>query len=168
MAVVIGNAELTDDELHTVVVGVEGLLNSRPLSYQSADAADPTPLTPNHFLVGMSGDQLSPEPEDKSDAVGLRKLWRRIQNVIRQFWESWLKEVVPGLHPRSKWRAAQKDLTEGDVVLVVEPDLPRGRWALGRITKVFPGPDGHVRAVDVNTRGSVYRRPIQRVCPLEV
>ena len=31
MKAVIGNAEITDEELLTTIVGVEGLMNSRPL-----------------------------------------------------------------------------------------------------------------------------------------
>jgi hypothetical protein len=37
------------------------------------------------------------------------------------------------------------DLKPGDVVLVINPNLPRGHWPLGRFIEVFPGKDGHVR-----------------------
>ena len=43
---VLGNAEITDEELASVIVGTEGLLNSRPLTYQSTNHLDPEPLTP--------------------------------------------------------------------------------------------------------------------------
>ena len=164
----LGTADVTDDELNTVMASVEGLLNNRPLGYQSADASDPTPLTPNHFLQGMAGEQMAPDPTGKAGIAGLRRRWRRVQEMVLHFWHRWQKEILPALHPRSKWRVAQRDLAKGDVVLVVEPDQPRGKWSLGRITEVYPGPDNHVRAVDVETRGTVYRRPIQRVCPLDV
>ena len=36
----------------TVFAGVESLLNSRPLTYQSADHRDILPLSLNHFLHG--------------------------------------------------------------------------------------------------------------------
>ena len=52
---VLGNADVNDKELVTALVGVEALLNSRPLTYQSADVKDTTPLTPNlngHLLSG--------------------------------------------------------------------------------------------------------------------
>ena len=45
------NAKLNYDELHTVLVEVEGTLNSRPLTYVSSD--DPEePLTPSHLMYG--------------------------------------------------------------------------------------------------------------------
>ena len=37
----------------------------------------------------------------------------------------------------------------GDVVLVIEPDVPRRHWNLRRIEAVYPGQDGLVRVVDV-------------------
>ena len=39
------------DELHTLLIEVEAVLNSRPLTYVSADDVD-EPLTPSHLLVG--------------------------------------------------------------------------------------------------------------------
>ena len=45
------NAKLNYDELHTVLVEVEGTLNSRPLTHVSSD--DPEePLTPSHMMYG--------------------------------------------------------------------------------------------------------------------
>ena len=49
---ILGSADITDEELLSAVVGAEGLINPRPLTYQSSDPADLTPLTPNHFLHG--------------------------------------------------------------------------------------------------------------------
>lgn len=37
-----------------------------------------------------------------------------------------------------------KDLKGGDIVLVLEKDLPRGRWPLVRIVETYPGRDGQV------------------------
>ncbi|XP_077992826.1 uncharacterized protein LOC144446859 [Glandiceps talaboti] len=47
---ILGNARVTDEELHTAIVEVEGLMNSRPLTYCSNDPTDEPVLTPNHFL----------------------------------------------------------------------------------------------------------------------
>ena len=45
---------------------------------------------------------------------------------------------------------------------------PRGHWPLGRIEVTYPGMDGHVRAVDVRVKGQGMRRPIVKLCPLEL
>ena len=61
---VLGNADITDEELLTAITGAEGLLNSGPLTYQSSDPKDEPVLTPNHFLHGQCGGQLAPETVD--------------------------------------------------------------------------------------------------------
>ena len=66
----------------TAVIGAEGLFNSRPLTYQSANPADDVPLTPNHFLHGQVGGQFAPTSVD-STQFNLRKRWRRIQDLVR-------------------------------------------------------------------------------------
>lgn len=46
----IGSADATNEELMTAFAGAVALINSRPLTYQSANPNDDVPLTPNHFL----------------------------------------------------------------------------------------------------------------------
>lgn len=45
-------ASLTYEELETVVIGVERVLNSRPLRPMSNNPNDLAALTPGHFLIG--------------------------------------------------------------------------------------------------------------------
>ena len=59
---IVGERDVNDEELITVFTGVESLLNSRPLTYQSSDPRDGVPLTPNHFLHGQMGDSSHPSP----------------------------------------------------------------------------------------------------------
>ena len=162
---ILGSADITDEELLSDVVGAEGLINSRPLTYQSANPQDPVPLTPNHFLHGQLGGRFAPDGVD-STAFNPRRRWRRVQELVRHFWHRWLREWLPSLNPRKKWFRDQKNFQEGDVVIVMSPDTPRERWPLGRITKAHPGQDGRVR-VDVQVGKSVMRRPVVKVCPLE-
>jgi len=56
---ILGTADMTDEELMTVFTGAEALINSRPLTYQSANSSDDTPITPNHFLIGQVGGQFA-------------------------------------------------------------------------------------------------------------
>lgn len=48
---VVGRARLHHDELLTVLVEIEGVINSRPLTYLFSDDLT-EPLTPSHFLCG--------------------------------------------------------------------------------------------------------------------
>ena len=79
-----------------------------------------------------------------------------------------MKEYLSTLNTQNKWVEEKRNIAPGDVVLMVDPGNPRGHWPLGRIQKVFPGPDGKVRVVRVRTGGKDYVRPITRLCPLEL
>ena len=52
---ILGNSDVTDEELMTAFTGAETLINSRPLTYQSANPQDDVPLTPNHLICGQLG-----------------------------------------------------------------------------------------------------------------
>ena len=165
MRAILKDADITDEELETAIVGAEGQLNSRPITYVSSDVDDLTPLTPNHFLVGQLGGQYAPEVFDVEEGRNLRS--RRIQQLLGQFWSRWRKEFLPTLNKRGKWFHPQRNLKEGDVVLVVDTKTKRGEWPLGRIVEVYPGQDRLVRVVKVKVGENVYTRPVHRVCPLE-
>lgn len=162
---VLGQSDIRDEELITAFTGVESLLNSRPLTYQSSDHRDITPLTPNHFLHGQLGGHIAPESVDTSD-FSLKKRWRRVQQLITQVWSRWLSEYLPTLNRRPKWNEVVKDLKDGDIVLVLNKDLPRGRWPLGRIIETYPGKDGHTRVAKVQCGDKTMVRPIHKLVPL--
>ena len=61
------NTGLNDEELVTKSTGAEVLLNSRPLTYQSASHEDDVPSTPNHFLIGQDSGQFTPESVEETN-----------------------------------------------------------------------------------------------------
>ena len=164
---VLQDADINDEELHTTFVGVEDLLNSRPITYQSSHPADELPLTPNHFLHGRVGGEFAADTVDTVDYVA-RKRWRRVQELVRHVWSRWMKEWLPELRRRRKWQQAQRDFVVGDIVLIIDADAPRGRWVMGRIECIYPGKDGHVRTVKVNTVHGSYVRPVTKLCRMEL
>ena len=69
---------------------------------------------------------------------------------------------------RDKKGRPRRNAQVGDLVLVVDQDLPRGKWHLARIVRVIQGKDGLVRTVEVKTgSSSSLLRPIQKLCLLE-
>lgn len=58
----IGQARLTYEEMHTAILEVEAILNSRPLSYTTSEDTE-EPLTPSHLLIGR---RLLSLPDDLS------------------------------------------------------------------------------------------------------
>ena len=65
---VLGRSFITLEALQTLVVEIESVLNDRPLTYLSADARDPEPLTPSHLLYGRRITTL-PHPTIEEDEI---------------------------------------------------------------------------------------------------
>ena len=68
---------------------------------------------------------------------------------MRQFWEKWHVMVFPSLVPQYKWRLHERDVCEGDVVLLRDESASPGDYKLGQVSGVKLGEDGHVRSVTV-------------------
>lgn len=164
---VIGQQRLTYEEFSTVLVQVEALLNSRPLTPLSADPNDLSALTPGHFL---STEPLTIVPdEDLSDTkVSVVQRWKMLQKMQQDFWKKWSQEYMHTLQQRMKWHDKQPIVEKGSLVLVVNEQTSPMKWPLGRIVSTHPGSDGICRVVTVRTASGVYKRPVVKLCPLPV
>lgn len=163
---VAGTDLFTFENFNTLIIEIEAVLNSRPLTPISADPNDLQVLTPGHFLVG---DALtSPGERDFRDIPSNRlSSWQHIQKIKQDFWKRWHREYLNELATRSKWtKGGQPLLKEGTIVLLRDDNLPSMQWALGRIIKVHPGSDGIVRTVTLQTATSVLDRSVKKVVPL--
>ena len=78
-----------------------------------------------------------------------------------------MKLYLPTLTKRGKWNQKQRNFAVGDVVLVVDPNQPRGQWKIGRVMEVYPVLDQLVRVAKIKTDVGIYTRPILRLCLLE-
>lgn len=157
---------LTDEGLLTFMAEAESILNDRPITPVSNDVKDPLPLSPNQLLTMKPSSCLPQGVFSKQDCYG-KRWWRQVQYMANIFWKRWLKEYLPLLQCRSKWLTPQRNMTIGDLVLLVEENTPRGQWPLGIVTDVKLGRDGLVRSVRVRVGHSTKVRPITKLCLLE-
>ncbi|XP_039761266.1 uncharacterized protein LOC120634604 [Pararge aegeria] len=165
---VLGNAHLDFEDLYTVLVQIEAILNSRPLTPLSNDPLDLTPLTPGHFLVGRPLTAL-PTPERLHTNESRLSRFERLERMRQHFWSRWHKEYLAELQQRTKWQTSKGPaLKEGMLVLIKEDALPPMKWSLGRVIKTHPGSDGVVRVADLRTAKGVVRRAFNRICPLPI
>lgn len=162
---VIGNLHLTFEELQTLFAQVEAILNSRPLCPMTSNPNDFLPLSPGHFLIGRA---LTSFPSPQIEEVDPNKLKRfqRLEQIRQHFWRRWQNEYINELQRRQKWLKDTPQLKVDDLVLIKEENLPPLCWRLGRVTKLFPGPDGVIRVADVRTSTNCLRRALVRLCPL--
>ena len=137
-----------DETFRTLLVEVENIVNSRPLSVDNIN--DPEylePLIPNHLPTMKSKLLLPPPGRFQKPDLYVRQKWRRMQYLANQFRLRWRKEYVQSLHRRNKWLSAKRNLKESDIVLLSGDNLQRNQWPLARIETVLCGSDGLVRKV---------------------
>ncbi|KAI8436459.1 hypothetical protein MSG28_010030 [Choristoneura fumiferana] len=152
-----------EETLLTLLLEAEAIVNSRPLSHVSIESDEEETLTPFHFLIGSSSNQSLPGGMDDTDLLR-RAEWRKALRLADHFWERWVKEVLPTMQPRQTTSENRNvNLKIGDIVIIVDENLPRGTWPRGRVAKLFPGKDGVVRVVDVATAGGLLRRPTRKL-----
>lgn len=76
------------DELNTLIAGIEAVLNSRPISACSEDSCDASYLTPGHFLIG-SAINAYPELDLVGISVNRLSRWQRVEQCHQHFWKRW-------------------------------------------------------------------------------
>ena len=97
----------------------------------------------------------------------LSEHFRYQQRLQSHFWSCWLREYLPSLTVRQKWTKEEVPLKQGDVVLISEDNIPRVKWKLGKVVDTFPGKDGRIRTVRVQTKKGMINRLVQKLHLLE-
>ena len=154
---------LNDESFRTLLVEIEAVLNSRPLTVKClSDVESPLPLTPNHLLTMKSEIVMPPPGRFERVDVYSRKRWRRVQHICNEFWSRWRKEYLQLLQTRQKWNDTKRNLQTGDIVLVKE-DTKRNEWKLAVVDSVKQSDDGVVRTVEIRQGKSKYLRPVNKL-----
>ncbi|XP_004527192.1 uncharacterized protein LOC101450964 [Ceratitis capitata] len=91
--------KFTFEEFTTLLVRIEAVLNSRPLSAISQDTADLTALTPGPFIRGAP---LMAMPEPNAIDLSLTNRWEKIKVLHHEFSRRWKEEYLKDLQKRYK------------------------------------------------------------------
>ena len=178
---VIGNAKLKFDELNTLLIEVESMLNSRPLTYLSEENYD-VAITPYHMMFGRNILNNCYVNKDLNVDITKKDVNNRVKYmevVLQHFWNRFYVEYTTALRERTLYNKTKTSdqclLSENDVVLIKEDKMvPRTQWKKGKIEKLLYGKDGHVRGARLKLYNSkrnnftFVNRPIQKVIPLEI
>ncbi|XP_055913226.1 uncharacterized protein LOC129946883 [Eupeodes corollae] len=169
---ILQDASLTFQELNTIIIQIESVLNSRPITPISDNPSDLYALTPGHFIIGCPLTCL-PEP-DVLEVKSINSLsrYQLLQWYFQMFWKRWSTEYLQNLQLRTKWKQSQSqnNLRIGDVVLIVEENSPPLKWKLGKIIEVQPGKDDIVRKATVKTSTGIIERASMKLrrLPIEI
>lgn len=164
---VMGNQVFTFEALATVLAQIEACLNSRPLTPLSDDPSDVNALTPGHFLIGEP--LVQPLTKDLSDVPPNRlRLWSIVQRTTQAFWKRWHEEYLTTMQQRRKWFRAEPNIAVGDLVLLMNENMPPAKWLMARVIAIHTAEDGLVRSCTVRTATTELQRPVQKLCLLPV
>ncbi len=180
----LGRSLLTLDELNTLVVEVEAVINDRPITYVPADVGDLEPLSPSmlangrnitvlpHRIITMD-DMNDPDYGVSVNKCDMQNRMKRLDMMYKHCWKRWRSEYLPTLREahalKSKCLGQSTNIIKvGDVVLVHSDNDKRVQWPMAFVTKLNIGIDGLVRSVEIRTKHGISNRPIAKLYPLEV
>ncbi|GFV50616.1 integrase catalytic domain-containing protein [Trichonephila clavipes] len=151
----LGRSRLTYEEFETVIIQVEGILNSRPLTPISNDFDNFEVLTPAHFLIGrsinsileplvinISDNRLPLAENNKGNSGSLEKMEYRL----------------------SEYSPTERKVNdrEGQCNVWYNGNCKGGFYtslqlAFRRVVEVYHGSDGKVRTVRIKTKNGEFR-----------
>lgn len=129
---VLSNSRVTSDELLTILVQIEGTINSRPLTYEYNES-DTETLTPSHLIFGRRIKPSMPDipvEDEEENEDSCSKRFRHLSIRLAHFWRRWRNEYLSGLreYHRNKSTESERVIHIGDVVTVFEDNVKRGCW----------------------------------------
>lgn len=160
----LGSSLLSFEELTTVLVRIEGCMNSRPLLPLSSDPNDLGTLTPAHFLVR---NMIRPLPDIRNVPLNRLNQYEKLQKYSQNFWYRWRNEYLKELNQQYCANPKRYQVTVGDIVILKDESLGPARWPLARIMETHPGPDGVTRVATLRTSSGILKRAVSKICPLE-
>ena len=155
----------SDEDLLTLFKEAEFIMNTRPLA-RCGDRERLPPLTPLALMTGKcEGEPLNDISNDRDT---LRRRYKYTQRIADLWWRRWIQEYIPLLQQRSKWLKEEKNISPGDLVLLCDEPMPRGKYPWAVISEVKFDTDGMVRTVLARKAdGTVRTRDIRKIALIE-
>ena len=127
-------SNLNDEALNTLMIEVETIVNSRPLTIETiADATSEAAASPSNLLTMKSEVVIPPPGSFGTPDLYSKRRWRRIQHFANQFWSRWRKEFLTSLQTRSKWSKSRRNLTIANIVLLKTEVDDRNHWPMAKV-----------------------------------
>ena len=144
--------DLSYPELVTLLAKFSYTVNSRPLglariSPTSQQEDHMMSLCPNMLLLGRSSN-VSPSLVYSSEdrfCAGLAY----VAQVEKEWWDLWIKQVLPTLFSYRKWKTKQENIVAGELVMLRYPGQFKDDYCLAKVITAKPDDDNLVRKVTV-------------------
>ena len=175
---VVGRAVLNFDELNTLLIEIESVINGRPLTFVYDDSEGISyALTPAHLLYGH---RLATSPsgnhfEVTSTSNSLTRRAKNQKRLLNQFVDRWRKDYLLNLREFRvvKLKGQASCVKVGDIVILKDDNVRRVFWKLAKVIELLKGKDDIVRAALINVATDngppkILRRSIKQLIPIEV
>ncbi|GFS52603.1 integrase catalytic domain-containing protein [Trichonephila clavipes] len=87
----------------TIIIQIEGILNSRPLVPLSDNINEYEVLTPGHFIIGRPISAI-PEPAILDISDNRLSRWQYTTKCVQTIWKRWKNDYLNHLQQRNKWQ----------------------------------------------------------------
>lgn len=185
MRKMIGRKALNEEEFTTLIAEVARIINTRPLTYVSEEPLEIVrpldlivPKAQKYTPIAAEEDNDTDEeylPISAPSRDVLLSHWKSSIGRMNHFWDMWRTEYLNALRERTQRKIPQsrsvcnKEPQVGEVVLIEEESVPRGRWKWGKILEVQQGTENKIKAATVRTpNGREWKRPLNLLYPLEI
>ena len=167
----LGSRILTPRQYETVLIEIEGQINSRPL-YTKPSQEGPIAVTPFELLGGRALAALpiaKVQEEEMKKRIGTVADFKHRFQILKSFRKKFYNQYIAALGPRQKWRELRvQDVKAGDVVVVKEEDKPHRLWGIAKVKEIIMGRDNLARKVIlVKSNGQEIMRSIGHIALLE-
>jgi hypothetical protein len=124
----------------------------------------------DRYSVGLPYIEDVKFPESHETAIHWLKLTQR-RDVWKKYWTNdfrkrWLREYLPTLQKRGKWKEKSENLAVGDIVKICADGMRSGDWPIGRIVELHPVEDGVLRIVTIRRCLDYYKRPVVKIAKI--
>ena len=150
-----GKALLTYDEILKILIEIESIISSRPLTYMSNNH-DESFITPYHLIYGRHINEKCYKYDARNEITSdqIRENFSSIiRNVKSYFIKRFEDEYITAIQEREYYNQKKfknsEQLVIGDVVLVKEDNFPGMSWRKGQIINVIRGVDKLIRGAEI-------------------
>lgn len=175
----IGRSNLTYEQLNTIIVEIEAVINACPLTCIADDQDGISEcLSPSHLIYGR---RITAMPNSESFEVlstyqSLTRKLKHHRHLLKQFTNQWRKDYLLNLrknHTMNVKKGGRQVIQRGDVVLLKNDTSNRLFWKVAIVSDLLEGTDCHVRAAIVKVPDSqggtkLLRRSIKHLYPIKV
>uniref|UniRef100_A0A1I8BC50 DUF5641 domain-containing protein n=1 Tax=Meloidogyne hapla TaxID=6305 RepID=A0A1I8BC50_MELHA len=169
------------DFIQTVLSEIELIINSRPITFDSANPAECRPLRPIDFFKPLGhninlpfsfSDDISPSQNNNTTLDNLQSLWAIISSTAKKFWNKWQLDYLLSLREQHKRiNPSSSDIPKINELVIVQNDsLPRSLWPTAIILKIHYNrnnvPD--TATIKLSHSGHTTTRSVHSLFPLEI